>query len=184
MGLRQQVSEGVLDSLVQFGRFFVRPEVRWWIAVHVERPMDERSNACHDALDRRRRHMTRLGSIIEERDITYAALAARAHLQARTVRLLATGETPLHNVAVGTIRRIASALAVPVAELLVDAPVYPGDGTRPRTERLSAAGPEVMWPDRAIPYPSPVEAGGRDEIVDVTPDEFFDGMPAIDARRG
>jgi len=128
--------------------------------------------------------MTRLGNIIEERDITYTALAARADLQARTVRLLATGETPLDNVAVGTIRRIASALAVPVAELLEDAPVYPGDDTRSRTERLSAAIHEVMWPHGAVPYPSPVEADGRDETADLTPDEFFDGMPAIDARRG
>jgi transcriptional regulator with XRE-family HTH domain len=143
-----------------------------------------RSTARHDALDRRRRQVTRLGSIIEDRDITYAALAGRARLQPRTVRMLATGETPLDNVAVGTIRRIASALAVPLAELLEEDPVYPGDVSRTRTERLSAAIREVMWPHGAVRYPSPVEAGGRDEIADLTPGEFFDGMPAIDARRG
>ena len=79
--------------------------------------------------------MTRLGSIIEDRDVTYATLAARAHLQPRTVRMLATGETPLDNVAVGTIRRLASALSVPVAALLEEEPVYPGD------DSLDAHGP-------------------------------------------
>ena len=75
--------------------------------------IDMRSNARHHALYRRRREMTRLGSIIEDRDITYAALAGHARLQPRTVRMLATGETPLDNVTVGTIRRIASALSRP-----------------------------------------------------------------------
>ena len=128
--------------------------------------------------------MTRLASIIEDRDITYAALAGRARLQARTVRMLATGETPLDNVAVGTIRRIAAALAVPVAELLEDEPVYPGDDSLLRTERLSAAVRDVMWPRRVVRYPTPVETSGRDEIADLTPDEFFEHMPDIDARRG
>ncbi len=128
--------------------------------------------------------MTRLSSIIEDRGVSYATLAARARLQPRTVRLLATGETPIDNVAVGTIRRIASALAVPVAVLLEEEPVYPGDDSRPRTERLSAAIRDVMWARRAVPYPSPVEAGARDEVADITPDEFFTGMPAIDAHRG
>jgi len=129
--------------------------------------------------------MTKLGTIIEERGITYTALAARAQLQARTVRLLATGATPLDNVSVGTLRRIASALAVPVAVFLDDdAPVFPGDATRTRAARLSAAVREVMWSRDAIEYPSPVETGERDEIADLTPDEFFDGMPLIDARRG
>lgn len=129
--------------------------------------------------------MTRLSSIIEERGITYVALAARARLQARTVRAIATGETPLDQVRVGTIRRIASALSVPVTVILEDqAPVHPGDTARTRPERLSAAVREVMWPGDAIRYPSPVETGERDEIADLTPDEFFDGMPPIDARRG
>jgi transcriptional regulator with XRE-family HTH domain len=128
--------------------------------------------------------MTRLGSIIEDRDVTYATLAARARLQPRTVRLLATGETPIDNVAVGTIRRIASALAVPVAALLEEEPVYPGDDSRTRTERLAAAIREVMWARGAAPYPSPAEAGERDEIADIAPDEFFARMPVIDDRRG
>jgi transcriptional regulator with XRE-family HTH domain len=131
--------------------------------------------------------MTTLGSIIEERHITYAALAARAQLQPRTVRAIATGETPLDRVSVGTIRRIAAALAIPVAVILeVDDPVHPGDAGQTRTARLSAAVREVMWPRGATPYPypSPVEAGGRDEIADLTADEFFSGMPPIDARRG
>jgi len=88
------------------------------------------------------------------------------------------------NVAVGTLRRIAAALAVPVAELLEEDPVYPGDASRLRTERLSAAVREVMWPRHLVRYPSPVEVGERDEIADLTPSEFFDGMPPIDARRG
>jgi transcriptional regulator with XRE-family HTH domain len=129
--------------------------------------------------------MTTLGSIIEERHITYAALAARARLQPRTVRAIATGETPLDRVSVGTIRRIAAALAIPVEVILeVDAPVHPGDAGQTRTARLSAAVREVMWPRGATPYPSPVESGGRDEIADLTADEFFSGMPPIDARRG
>lgn len=129
--------------------------------------------------------MTTLGSIIEERHITYAALAARARLQPRTVRAIATGETPLDRVSVGTIRRIAAALAIPVEVILeVDAPVHPGDAGQTRTARLSAAVREVMWPRGATPYPSPVEAGGRDEIADLAADEFFSGMPPIDARRG
>jgi len=128
--------------------------------------------------------MTRLGSIIEERDITYVTLAARAQLQPRTVRAIATGTTPIDRVSVGTIRRIASALSVPMAVILDDeVPVYPGDADRTRAERLSAAVREVMWPREAVRYPSPVEAGERDEIADLTPDEFFDGMPPIDARR-
>lgn len=129
--------------------------------------------------------MAKLSSIIEERDITYAALAARARLQPRTVRAIATGATPLDRVSIGTIRRIASALSVPVAVILDDeSAVYPGDIDRTRAERLSAAVRDVMWPREAIRYPSPVEAGERDEVADLTPDEFFDGMPSIDARRG
>ena len=128
--------------------------------------------------------MTKLRSIIEERDVTYASLAARAHLQPRTVRMLATGETPLDNVAVGTIRRLASALAIPVADLLEEDPVYPGDDSRSRTERLAIAIREVMWARRAAPYPSPVEAIEDDEIADITPDELFARMPVIDDRRG
>ncbi len=35
-----------------------------------------------------------------------------------------------------------------------------------------------------VRYPSPVETGGRDEIADLAPDEFFERMPAVDAQRG
>ena len=130
--------------------------------------------------------MTTLGSIIEERHITYAALAARARLQLRTVGHR-DGDTLLDRVSVGTIRRIAAALAIPMEVILeVDDPGHPGDAGQTRTARLSAAVREVMWPRGATPYPypSPVEAGGRDEIRDLTADEFFSGMSSIDARRG
>ena len=39
--------------------------------------------------------MTRLAMIIEKKQVTYAAVARRAHLQPRTIRLIATGATPL-----------------------------------------------------------------------------------------
>jgi hypothetical protein len=98
--------------------------------------------------------------------------------------MLATGETQLDNVAVGTVRRIATALNVPVAVLLEEEPVFPGDPALSRAERLSAAIRDVMWAGQAAPYTSPLEAGERDDIADATPDEFFAGMPAIDAHRG
>jgi transcriptional regulator with XRE-family HTH domain len=97
-------------------------------------------------------------------------------------RLADAAATPLRRTS--TIRRIAPALAVPLAELLEEDPVYPGDDSRPRTERLSAAIREVMWPHDPVRYPSPAEAGGRAEIADLTPGEIIDGMSAIDARRG
>ncbi len=128
--------------------------------------------------------MTKIGQIIEARDVSYTAVATRARLQPRTVRLLATGETQLDNVPVGTVRRIAAALNVPVAVLLEEEPVFPGDPALSRAERLSAAIRDVMWPDHAVPYTSPLEVGRRDDIADATPDEFFAGMPAIDANRG
>ncbi|NJD27517.1 MAG: hypothetical protein FIA92_04400 [Chloroflexi bacterium] len=128
--------------------------------------------------------MTKIGSIIEARDASYAAVARRAHLQARTVRMLATGETPIDRVAVGTIRRIANALEVPVALLLEDEPVHPGDPSSSRADRLAAAIRDVMWARQAVRYPSPLESGAGDDIADVTPDEFFGGMPTVDARRG
>lgn len=128
--------------------------------------------------------MTKIGQIIEARDLSYTSVATRAHLQARTVRLLATGETQLDNVPVGTVRRIATALNVPVAVLLEEQPVFPGDPSLSSAERLSAAIRDVMWAGQAAPYASPLEPGMRDDIADTTPDEFFAGMPAIDARRG
>lgn len=127
--------------------------------------------------------MTRLASLIAEQKTTYTALAEIAQLQPRTVRQLATGETPINNVAVGTVRRIAAALSVPVSVLLEEEPVYPGDGTRSRVERLSAAIRDVMWSGQPVPYRTPVEPGARDEIADLPPEDFFGDMPAIDARR-
>ncbi len=128
--------------------------------------------------------MTRLGAILEERNMTYAAVAERAHLQSRTVRQLATGETPVDNVAVGTVRRIAAALAVPVAALLEPDVPYPGDTSVSRGARLSAAIRAVMWPEAVVAYASPVERPERDEISAGSPADFFADMPAIDARRG
>lgn len=131
--------------------------------------------------------MTRLASILEARNITYTAVAERAHLQPRTVRQLATGETAIDNVAVGTVRRIASALSVPLAELLEPELAFPGDGSLSRGARLSAAIREVMWSDAAAPYPSPVERDGRDEpdeIITRSAVDFFADMPVIDAHRG
>ena len=128
--------------------------------------------------------MTRLATILREQRATYASVAARAHLQPRTIRQLATGEVSIDNVAVGTVRRIASALSVPVAELLEEDPTYPGDAARSRAERLSAAIREVMWSGESVRYVSPVESGPRDDVADIEPDEFFTGMPAVDADRG
>lgn len=128
--------------------------------------------------------MTRLASILEERNITYTSVAERAHLQPRTVRQLATGETPIDNVAVGTLRKIASALSMPLAVLLEPDLPFPGDGSLSRGARLSAAIREVMWSGTAAPYASPVEGGEPDEIAALPGDEFFADMPAIDARRG
>ena len=134
--------------------------------------------------------MTRLAAILEERNLTYTAVAERAQLQPRTIRQLATGETPIDNVAVGTVRRIASALSVPVAALLGPELLFPGDVSVPRGARLSAAIRGVMWPDAATPYLSPVEGddigegGQADEIGALPADEFFVDMPPVDARRG
>ncbi len=128
--------------------------------------------------------MTRLARILEERNITYSSAAERAHLQPRTIRQLATGETAMDNASVGTVRRIASALSMPVAALLEPELPFPGDPTVSRGARLSAAIRGVMWPGTAVPYPSPVEAGEADEIADLPATEFFSDMPAIDAHRG
>ena len=56
--------------------------------------------------------------------------------------------------------------------------VHPCDSL-PGNERLSVAAREVRWPRHVVLYPSPVETEGHDEITDLTPDEFFDGMPTI-----
>lgn len=128
--------------------------------------------------------MTRLAAILDERNITYTAVAQRAHLQARTIRQLATGETPIDHVAVGTVRRIASALSVPVAELLEPEHPFPGDAAMSRGARLSAAIRAVMWSGATVPYLSPVEDAAPDEIAALPADEFFADMPAIHARHG
>jgi len=128
--------------------------------------------------------MARLASILREQKTTYTAVAERAHLQPRTVRQIATGETPIDNVAVGTVRRIASALSLPVSALLEPELAYPGDASLPRGARLSAAIREVMWSGAPVPYGSPIEEREPDEIAAVSPDEFFAQMPAVDGRRG
>jgi hypothetical protein len=128
--------------------------------------------------------MTRLAAILDERKLTYAAVASRANLQARTVRQVATGETPIDHVAVGTLRRIAAVLSVPVATLIELDAARPGDPSLTRTSRLSSAIRELMWSGRAVGYPSPIESLEADGMAALPPDAFFADMPAIDARRG
>ncbi len=128
--------------------------------------------------------MTRLQALMHEQRATYTQIATRAQLQPRTVRMLATGETALDNVSVNTVRRIASALSVPVATLLEEATAHSGDDSRPRSERLGAAIASTMWPTTRRAYLSPVEADAHDDIADANPDEFFAGMTPINARRG
>jgi len=128
--------------------------------------------------------MTRLASILDERHMSYTAVAERAHLQPRTVRQLATGETAIDHVAVGTVRKIASALSVPVSVLLEPDPVHPGDASLTRAARLSAAIREAMSPKTPFAYASPVESAAPDDIASLTPDELFADMPPIDAHRG
>ena len=128
--------------------------------------------------------MTRLGAILRERNATYASVADRAHLQPRTVRQLATGETAIDNVAVGTVRRIAAALDVPVASLIEPDIPFPGDRSVSRGARLSAAIRAVMWPETALAYPSPAEHAEPDRIAVSSPEDFFADMPSLDASRG
>ncbi len=128
--------------------------------------------------------MTRLARILDDRNLTYTAVAERARLQPRTVRQVASGQTPIDSVAVGTVRRIAEALSLPVSALLEPEPAYPGDASVTRAARLSAAIREVMWRNAPMPYLSPVEGSPADDIASLTADEFFADMPAIDADRG
>ena len=127
--------------------------------------------------------MTRLAAILERQNLTYTTVATRAHLQPRTVRQLATGETPMDNVTIGTVRRIASALSMPVSALIEPETVHPGDPALSRGERLATA-IRAMWSAERRPYFSPVETPESDDISNVTPDDFFADMPTIDARRG
>lgn len=128
--------------------------------------------------------MTRLASILREQRTTYSAVAERAHLQPRTVRRLASGETPLDNATVGTVLKIANALSLPVSALLEPELAHPGDPSLPQGARLSAAIREVMWAGTPVPYVSPVEQREPDEIATVPPDAFFADMSTIDDRRG
>jgi transcriptional regulator with XRE-family HTH domain len=128
--------------------------------------------------------MTRLAAILKEQKLTYTAVASRARLQPRTVRQLASGETSMDNVSVGTVRRIAEALSVPTAALLEPELPHPGDPTISREARLSAAIREVMWSNCPAAYASPLEAAAPDDIASLTPDEFFADMPPIDDRHG
>ena len=127
---------------------------------------------------------TLIASLIGQRRLTYAAVAARSGLQARTVRQIATGETPLDAVSVGTLRRIAAALNEPVAALIDPVGQQPGDPTVSRSERLAQAIRMVMWGTSGpTPYPSPVE-GPADALAAVTPEDFFAGAEPIRADRG
>ncbi len=127
--------------------------------------------------------MTRLATILDEQHLTYTAVATRARLQPRTVRQLASGETPIDNVALGTVRRIAAALSVPITAIIDQDVPHPGDATVSRTARLSAAIRSVMWSGEPVAYFSPVETAAAEDIAIVAADEFFADMPVIDGRR-
>jgi transcriptional regulator with XRE-family HTH domain len=127
--------------------------------------------------------VTHLAAILDERKLTYAAVAKRANLQPRTVRQLATGETPIDQVAVGTVRRIAAALSVSVGALIEIGVAHPGDPSLTRAARLSAAVRDMLRPGATAAYPSPVEAVAPDSIAAMPPAEFFADMPGVDDRR-
>lgn len=128
---------------------------------------------------------TQVANLIRQHGLTYASVAHRSGLQARTIRQIATGETPIDRVAVGTLRRIAAALEVPVAVLVEPGQRHPGDPTVTRSERLRRAIEHVMWGGGAAPapYPSPVEHLD-DPLAHVEPADFFAGARVIGADRG
>ena len=128
--------------------------------------------------------MTRLALIFEKKQVTYAAVARRAHLQPRTIRQIATGATPLDNVPLGTVRKIAAALDVPVADLIEPELTLPGDDSMARGARLAAAIRSVMWPSEPLPYLTPVGDEEPDEIGALPADDYYGTMPVIDARAG
>jgi transcriptional regulator with XRE-family HTH domain len=128
--------------------------------------------------------MTRLAMIFEKKQVTYAAVARRAHLQPRTIRLIATGVTPLDNVPLGTVRKIAAALNTSVADLIQPEVTLPGDDSVSRGARLAAAIRSVMWPSEPVPYLTPVADEESDEIGALPADDYFGNMPVIDARAG
>lgn len=125
--------------------------------------------------------MTDLARLIAERRTTYTAVAGEARLQPRTVRQIATGETPIDNVSVGTVRRLAAALRVPAASLIDPGAPLPGDSSLPRGARLSAAVRDLMWAGAQVAYPSPVERA--DELASTPPSDFFADMPPTHADR-
>ena len=130
--------------------------------------------------------MADISRLIAERRKTYTAVAAEASLQPRTVRQIATGETPIDNVSVGTIRRLAAVLGVPAASLIEAGAPLPGDASLPRGARLSAAVRDLMWAGGQVAYPSPLEhaADEADELASTPPSDFFADMPVTDADRG
>lgn len=118
--------------------------------------------------------MTRLAHILAEQKATYASVAREAGVQPRTLRQIATGETPLDSVQVGTVRRIASALGVSPASLIEPETPKPGDPSLDRATRLSRAIADPANP--LTPYPTPVDHFA-DPLADVSPDDFFADMP-------
>ena len=126
---------------------------------------------------------THLADLMRQRGLTYASIAQRTGLQARTIRMIATGETPIDRISVGTARQLAGALGVTTAELIEPAQAQPGDASISRSERLSRAVRQVMWAGAApADYPSPVEAAD-DPLAHVEPADFFSGAEAIDGDR-
>jgi hypothetical protein len=98
--------------------------------------------------------------------------------------MIATGETPIDRVTVGTVRQIAAALGVTAADLIEPAVPQPGDPSISRSERLAHAIREVMWGTAAPEaYPSPVESPD-DPLAHTEPADFFAGTQAVDADRG
>jgi transcriptional regulator with XRE-family HTH domain len=126
---------------------------------------------------------TRLAHILAEQKATYASVAGKAGVQPRTLRQIATGETSLDGVQVGTVRRIAAALGVSPAELIEPEPVKPGDLSIDRATRLSRAIHDLTWSGVPAPYPTPVDHLA-DRLAEVAPDDYFADMPAVDATRG
>jgi transcriptional regulator with XRE-family HTH domain len=127
---------------------------------------------------------THLTTLIEQRGQTYASIARRTGLQARTIRMIATGETPIDRVSVGTVRQIAATLGVTAAELIEPTAYRPGDPAVSRSDRLAHAIREVMWGTSAPEaYPSPVESAD-DPLAHVEPADLFSGARTIDADRG
>ncbi len=123
---------------------------------------------------------TRLAHILAEQKATYASVAREAGVQPRTLRQIATGETPMDSVQVGTVRRIASALGVSPESLIEPKTPRPGDPSLDRATRLSRAIADPAKP--SMPYPTPVDHFA-DPLADVSPDDFFAEMPPAQDQR-